>query len=404
MSEVKSLQRAFLLKFQYLIGLLLLAVLVLLVWRLWTAGRAPAEDVDIAPVPVRVARVTRQDFPIVLKVLGTVTAYNTANVRSRVDGELVAILFKDGQPVKSGDVLAQIDPRPFQIALQQAQGTLQENQALLKNAENDLRVYRGLFAEDSIARQTLDTQQALVNQYRGTLQNNQAAVDEARLNLEFTQVRAPIDGRLGIRQVDKGNLLNTSDTTPIVVITQTLPIAVSFALPEQELPAVLEQVRAGRPLPVQAWDRDELKQLAVGELESLDNQIDTTTGTVKLKARFENADETLFPNQFVNVHLQVAVREQAALMPVAALQAGANGPFVYVVDAANKVQVRPLKLGPGNAEFNLVEEGVSAGEQVVIEGTDRLRSGSSVEVINPQEPSDGPQALPEQAAGLSSPS
>lgn len=398
MSEVKTMQPVSSAKRKYFFGLFLLFVGVLLAWRFWPSTVAPNLDHDATAVPVRVASVALQDFPIELKALGTVTAYNTANVRTRVDGELVEILFKDGQKVKAGDVLAKIDPRPFQIALQQAQGTLQENQALLRNAEKDLQVYQGLFAEDSIARQTLDTQQALVNQYGGTLQSNRAAVAEAKLNLDFTQVRAPIEGRLGIRQVDKGNLVNSSDTTPIVVITQTLPIAVTFTLPEADLPAVLAQVRAGKTLTVQAWDRGEQTLLASGELESLDNQIDTSTGTVKLKARFANAEEMLFPNQFVNVRLQVTVREQAAVIPQAALQAGVHGPFAYVVDAQNKVQVRPLKLGPNRGEYNLIEAGVEPGERVVIEGTDGLRKDSLVEVIN--EDAQGSVSGQNKTAGL----
>lgn len=383
MSEVNTTRSTPSSKRQWFIGLLLLALVIVLIWWFWPAKPAPQGNMGwgFDNVPVRIAHVESRDFPIVLKALGTVTAYNTANVRSRVDGQLLKVLFKDGQPVKAGDVLAQIDPRPFEIALQQAQGTLAENQAQLRNAEKDLALYRGLFAEDSIARQTLDTQEALVNQYRGTLQNNQGAVAEAKLNLDFTKVRAPIDGRLGIRQVDQGNLVNSGDTDPIVVITQTLPISVTFTLPEAELPAVLAQVRNDRTLVVQAWDRGENSQLAEGVLESLDNQIDTTTGTVKLKARFENAEEMLFPNQFVNTRLQVSVRESALLVPVAALQFGANGTFVYVIDAEDKVQVRKVKVGPGDGEFTVIEEGVAAAERVVVEGTDRLREGNKVEVI-----------------------
>ncbi|TBU72322.1 multidrug transporter subunit MdtA [Pseudomonas daroniae] len=383
MSEVNTTRSTPSSKRQWFIGLLLLALVIVLIWWFWPAKTAPQGNTrwGFDNVPVRIAHVESRDFPIVLKALGTVIAYNTANVRSRVDGQLLKVLFKDGQPVKAGDVLAQIDPRPFEIALQQAQGTLAENQAQLRNAEKDLALYRGLFAEDSIARQTLDTQEALVNQYRGALQNNQGAVAEAKLNLDFTKVRAPIDGRLGIRQVDQGNLVNSGDTNPIVVITQTLPISVTFTLPEAELPAVLAQVRNERTLVVQAWDRGENNQLAEGVLESLDNQIDTTTGTVKLKARFENAEEMLFPNQFVNTRLQVSVRENALLVPVAALQFGANGTFVYVIDAEDKVEVRKVKVGPGDGEFTVIEEGVAAAERVVVEGTDRLRAGNKVEVI-----------------------
>ena len=383
MSEVNTTSSTPSSKRQWFIGLLLLALIIVLIWWFWPTKAKPEGDSGwgFNNVPVRIAQVESRDFPIVLKALGTVTAYNTANVRARVDGQLTKVLFKDGQPVKAGDVLVQIDPRPYEIALQQAQGTLAENQAQLRAAEKDLVLYRGLFKEDSIARQTLDTQEALVNQYRGTLQNNQAAVAEAKLNLDFTRVRAPIDGRLGIRQVDLGNLVASGDTDPIVVITQTLPISVVFTLPEGELPGVLKQVRGDRKLVVQAWDRSEKQQLAEGVLESLDNQIDTATGTVKLKARFENADEMLFPNQFVNTRLQVSVRDDALLVPVAALQFGASGTFVYVIDGEDKVRVRPVKVGPSDGEFTVIEEGVAADERVVVEGTDRLREGNKVEVI-----------------------
>jgi multidrug efflux system membrane fusion protein len=369
---------------QWLIGLLLLAACIVLIWWFWPGKAAPqgaGRWGEGDPVPVRVASVRQDDFPIELKALGTVTAYNTVNLRARVDGELVKLLFEDGQQVEAGDLLALIDPRPYEVALQQAQGVLLENQAQLHNAEIDLARYRGLFAEDSIAKQTLDTQQALVNQYRGILKSNQAAVAEARLNLDFTQVRAPIGGRLGLRQVDAGNLIRASDALPLVVITQTQPISLMFTLPEAELPALLQQLRAGQKLRVEAWDRSDKLKLAEGQLDSLDNLIDTATGTVKLKARFANAEELLFPNQFVNVRLRVQVREQATLIPAAALQFGARGTFVYVVDGDNKVQVRPIVAGPSDGELTLIEEGVELGDRLVLEGTDRLRDGSQVEVI-----------------------
>lgn len=370
-----------------------LLVIVLLLWWFWPSppaeqkGRGPWGRGDGGPVPVRVAPVEQGDFAIQLKALGTVTAYNTVNVRSRVDGELVKVFFAEGQMVKAGDLLAVIDPRPYEVALQQAEGTLQENRAQLQNAEIDLKRYQGLYAEDSIAKQTLDTQLALVNQYRGTLQANQAAVNEAKLNLQFTQIRAPISGRLGLRQVDVGNLISSGDTTPLVVITQTLPIAVSFTLPEGDLPQVLKARASGRePLVVEAWDRSERQLLATGELESLDNQIDTTTGTVRMKARFANADEILFPNQFVNVRLRVETRRQASLIPAAALQYGSRGTFVFVVGADDKVSVRSVQAGPSDGERTLIEEGVALGERLVLEGTDRLRDGAKVEVITDPAP------------------
>ena len=391
---------------QWLVGLTLLAVLLLLLWWFWPStpesqqmGRGRFGD--MGPVPVRLAEVKQSEFAIELKALGTVTSYNTVNVRSRVDGELVKVLFDEGQQVKAGDLLAVIDPRPYKVALQQAQGALQENQAQLKNAELDLQRYKGLYEEDSIARQTLDTQQALVNQYRGSLQRNQADVATARLNLDFTQIRAPIDGRLGLRQLDVGNLVSSGDTTPLVVITQADPISVIFTIPEGDLPAVLQRRRDGATLAVEAWDRGERMKLAEGVLESLDNQIDTTTGTVKLKARFDNAEQMLFPNQFVNVRLRVETREAATIIPSAAVQFGTQGTFVYVVGDDNKVSIRPVTIVASDAERSMVNEGVQQGERVVIEGTDRLRDGSEVEVVDPtasKEPGSDGQGEPDQAA------
>lgn len=368
---------------RWLIALVVLLAALLLWWLL--PGKPAAKKVGNSPwdgpVPVRLTEVGSGDFHIELKALGTVTALNTVNVRSRVDGELVKVFFEEGQLVKAGDLLAQIDPRPYQVALQQAEGTLAQNQAQLKNAEIDLARYQGLYAEDSIAKQTLDTQQALVGQYRGTVKSNQAAVAEARLNLDFTRIRAPISGRLGLRQVDLGNLVRSSDTTPLVVITQVEPIAVNFTLPEKNLPPVLARVRDNQKLRVEAWDRGEQQRLAEGELHSLDNQIDVATGTVKLKARFANAGEQLFPNQFVNVRLRVETRQQATLIPSAAVQFGARGTFVFVLGEGDKVQIRDVRIAASDGATSLVEEGVKVGERLVLEGIDKLKDGSQVQVI-----------------------
>lgn len=334
------------------------------------------------PVPVRVAPAVVGDFPIYYKALGTVTAMNTINVRSRVAGELVKVNFQEGQLVKAGDLLAEIDPRSYQIALEQAQGTLLTNQALLKNAQVDLERYRSLFAEDSIAKQTLDTAASLVNQYIGTIKTNQAAVGDAKLNLEFTQIRAPIAGRVGLRQLDVGNLVAANDTTALVVITQTKPITVVFTLPEKDLSTVIARYHSGDKLPVEAWDRGDVKLQTTGVLASLDNQIDVTTGTLKFKARFENQDEVLFPNQFVNVHLRADTLKQAIMVPSAAVQFGTNGAFAYVMDGDNKVKIRSLQTGPSDENSTVITGGLAQGERVVLEGTDRLRDGSEVEVVN----------------------
>lgn len=380
---------------RWLLSLLVLLLIAGLCWVFWPSspatkapgagkpgGGRPGFGAFGGPVPVRVAPATVGDFPLYYKALGTVTATNTVNVRSRVGGELVKINFKEGQRVKAGDLLAEIDPRSYQIALQQAEGTLAQNQAQLKNAQIDLERYKGLFAEDSIAKQTLDTQAALVAQYQGTIKTNQAAVGDARLNLDFTRIRAPISGRLGLRQLDVGNLVAANDTTALVVITQTQPITVVFTLPETELSTVLSRYRSGAQLPVQAWDRGDTQQLSVGVLSSLDNQIDTTTGTLKFKAGFENQDEMLFPNQFVNVRLLADTLKDVVLVPSAAMQFGTNGTFAYVMDGDNKVTIRSLKLGASDGDLTVVKEGLAKGERVVLEGTDRLRDGSEVEVVN----------------------
>lgn len=401
---------------RWLVGLLILLLVVALVWWLWPVttpdqqpagqggrGGRPGFGTSSDPVPVRVEPIKVGDFPLYFKALGTVTATNTVNVRSRVAGELVKVHFKEGQLVKAGDLLAEIDPRQYRIALQQAEGTLAQNQAQLKNAQVDVARYKGLYAEDSIAKQTLDTAEALVGQYQGTVKTNQAAVNDARLNLEFTQIRAPISGRLGLRQLDLGNLVAANDTTALVVITQTEPINVAFTLPETELPSVLERYRSGTSLPVEAWDRGDTRLQATGVLGSLDNQIDTTTGTLKFKARFENKDQVLFPNQFVNVRLLADTLKQVVLAPAAAIQFGTDGTFAYVVNSENKVNVRKLKVGASDGEHSVILEGLAAGDRIVLEGTDRLREGALVEVVqdSSQVPTTPGQHLQGQDRGAS---
>lgn len=342
-----------------------------------------------AGMTVSVAKVKRASLDVHFHALGTVTAFSTVNVKPRVNGELVKVLFTEGQEVKAGDLLAVVDPRPYKAALAQAEGTLQQNQAQLKNAQIDLDRYKGLYAEDSIAKQTLDTQAALLNQYQGTLKTNQGQVDDAKLNLAFTEVRAPISGRLGLRQVDVGNLVTSSDTTPLVVLTQVKPIAVVFSLPQQQLGTVAAQLNGAsattKPLPVEALDRNKDVTLANGELVTLDNQIDTTTGTVKLKAKFENADRSLFPNQFVNVRLLAETLHDVLLIPANAVQRGNEGTYVYVLGEGDKVVQRPVTLGTSEGEQVVVEKGVNVDEQVVVEGTDRLRDGMPVRIAAPEQ-------------------
>ncbi len=344
-------------------------------------GRPPMAAMANLPVPVRIATAAQQDIDIFLRSLGTVTAYNTVTVRSRVSGELVDVAFQEGQQVKAGDLLAQVDPRAFQVALDQARGTQMQNLAQLENARRDLQRYQALFKQDSIARQQVDTQAALVRQYEGTVKSDQANVDNAKLQLDYARITAPIGGRLGLRQVDRGNLVSSADTNGLVVITQTQPISVVFTLPETQLPEVRAELAAGKTLTVDAYDRADTRRIATGTLETLDNQIDVTTGTLKLKARFDNADDALFPNQFVNVRLHVLTRKDVTAIPTAAVQQGSAGAFVFLVQDDNTIAVRQVKLGAINSGMVAVNEGLKAGDRVVTEGTDRLRAGAKVEIL-----------------------
>ena len=334
-------------------------------------------------MPVLAATVRRGDIDVVINALGTVTALNTATVKARVDGQLARINFRDGQLVKTGDVLAEIDPRPFQIQLDQANGQLVRDQALLANARIDYERYAGLLAKDSIAKQQVDAQESLVHQYEGTVLTDRAQVDNAKLQLGFTRITTPISGRLGLRQIDVGNMIHGADTNGLVVITQTQPIYVIFAIPADNISAILTRLNARESLLVEAFDRDGKNKLTSGKLLTADNQIDTTTGTVKFKAEFTNGDNKLFPNQFVNARLRIETRHDAILVPVAAIQRGTPGTFVYVVGADQSVTVRPVTLGPIYADTVAIEKGLAAGEQLVVDGADKLREGAKVEVSSP---------------------
>jgi multidrug efflux system membrane fusion protein len=336
-----------------------------------------------ASTPVRVATARLQDLDIYLRGLGTVTALNTVTVRSRVQGELLEVLFKEGEQVKEGTLLALIDPRPFEVALNQALGTQQQNVSQYENAKRDLQRYQTLRKQDSIAPQLLDTQAALVRKFEGQIKSDQATVDNARLQLSYTRITAPISGKLGLRRVDAGNLVNANDPVGLVVITETQPISVVFTLPENDLPAVRQPMLAGQKLDVDAYDRADAKRLAQGVLMSIDNQIDITTGTVKLKAEFKNADDALFPNQFVNVRMKVRTLKDALTIPASAIQQGNRGAFVYVIEPEGTASVRVVKVGDRTAEFLVILDGIKAGERVVLEGVDRLREGAKVRVIEP---------------------
>ena len=372
-------------KILWLIGLLLLGGAGYWAWQRPVAEpAAPAGKPGAGrPFPVQAVVVKPGDIDITLAALGTVTARNTVTVKPRVDGQLVRINFREGERVKAGEVLAEIDSRPFQAQLDQVSGQLARDQALLANARLDLERYRGLLAKDSIAKQQVDVQEAQVRQYEGVVKADQALVDSAQLQLSFTKVTAPLAGRLGLRQVDVGNMVRSSDAAGLVVITQTQPINVLFTIPSDNLSPVVSRLRAGESLTVEAFERDGKAKLASGHLQTVDNQIDTATGTVKLKAEFANADDRLFPNQFVNVRLRVETRKEALLIPLAALQRGTKGSFVYVVGPESAVSVRPVVPGPASGDVVAIEQGLSAGEQVVTDGLDKLREGAKVEVTTP---------------------
>ena len=330
--------------------------------------------------PVRVVNVDKRAIDVELKALGTVTPLNTVTVRPRLNGELVKVYFTEGQTVGKDQVLAEIDSRPYETALNQVLGQQQENQARLKNAQVDLETYQRLFSEQLITRQQVTSQEALVAQLQGAIQSNEAQVANAKLNMAYTKVRAPIDGRLGLRQVDAGNLVSSNDANGLVVITQTRPISVIFTVPEGDLPAVLKATKGGK-LSVEAWDRAETEKLADGTLSTVDNQIDTATGTIKLRATFSNSDDRLFPNQFVNVRLKVSTIANATTIPAAAVQRASFGTFVYGVKPDNTVTIKRITLGPTEAERVAVTAGLAPGDQIVLEGVDELTEGAKIEVI-----------------------
>lgn len=340
-------------------------------------------DPDSRPTPVLVAQAERRDIAVYLDALGTVTPRNAVVVKARVDGQLLNLYFREGQMVKAGDLLAQIDPRPFEVQLAQANGQLARDKALLENSLIDLERYRTLLAQDSISRQQTDTQEALVRQYRGALAVDQAAVDTARLQLSYARITAPISGRIGLRQVDPGNMIQSADANGIVTIAQLQPITVLFSIPEDNLPAVIQRMKSGVAVAVDAYDRDQKARLASGSLLTADNQIDTTTGTIKLRAAFKNDAGTLFPNQFVNIKMLVDVQKAATVIPLSALQRGRNGNYVYVVVNHEAVTLRPVKAGHVNGESIAILSGLSVGEIVVVDGADKLRDGAKVQPTTP---------------------
>lgn len=356
-----------------------LAAAIVLVWR--AGGEAPLEEATgERATPVRIATATREDLVVRIKALGTVTPLHTVTIRSRVDGELQRLAFEEGQQVAAGQLLAQIDPRAYQVALAEAVATQRQNRAELDNARQQLQRYRDLHGARYVSAQELADQQSKVAQFEARQQVDQAAVDAARLQLDYTRITAPVAGRMGLRAVDVGNLVHDDDSDGIATLTQVAPISVLFTIAEADVAPVLEAMRAQPRLTVEAWDREERRHLADGALASIDNRIDTATGTLRLRAVFANADQALFPNQFVNARLRVASRE-SVVIPHAAVQYGSKGSYVYVVDAANTSSVRPVVLGPADGERVAVSEGLAAGERVVLEGIDGLRDAAKVEIV-----------------------
>ncbi|WP_429295768.1 MdtA/MuxA family multidrug efflux RND transporter periplasmic adaptor subunit [Paraburkholderia atlantica] len=343
-------------------------------------GRGGPNAMANMPQPVHVAAATQGEMPVVLTALGTVTPLATVTVLPQLSGVLQDVYFKEGQMVKKGDVLAQIDPRPYEISLRNAEGTLVRDQALLATARLDLKRYQTLLAQDSIASQQVDTQASLVRQYEGTVKADQANVDSFKLDLVYARITAPVSGRVGLRQVDPGNYVTSGLANGIVVITQLDPISVLFTTSEDNLQQIIQHTRNGESLSATAYDRSNTHPLEVGSLKTMDNQIDTTTGTIKLRAIFENKDNGLFPNQFVNTRLLVDTIKDAVIVPTSAVLNGSQGTFVYIVKPDNTVTVRQVKVGPVDGERTSIQSGLAVGERVVIDGSDRLREGSKITI------------------------
>ena len=330
-------------------------------------------------VPVGVSSAVQQDMPVYLTGLGSVTAYNTVSLKSRVDGQLLQVNFREGQQVNKGDLLALIDPRPYQVQLASAQAQLFKDQASLRDAQLNYQRYKDLLNQSgAMSQQQVDTQKSTADQFEGAVRADQAAIDNAKLQLDYCHITAPVAGRIGLRLVDVGNIVHASDTNPMLVITQLQPISVIFTLPEDSLPSVVKRMRSGT-LTVDAFDRDDKAKLATGTLLTIDNQIDQTTGTDRLKATFDNKDGALFPNQFVNIHLLLDVRKNSTIVPSVAVQRGPQGNFVYVVKADKTVEARTVTVALTQSNLSAIDSGLQVGEVVVTDGQDKLQNGAKVE-------------------------
>lgn len=330
-------------------------------------------------MPVVAASAAARDVPVYLSALGSVSPTDSVIVRTQISGQLIRVLYKEGQLVKVNDLLAEIDPRPYEAQLTQYEGQLARDRALLANARVDLQRYQDLWRKDSVAKQTLDTQASLVKQDEGVVKLDEGLLQATQVNLTYTKIISPIDGRIGLRLVDPGNYVSPSDTTGIAVINSMNPINVVFSIPEDNVPEVMTQMNASQPLSVEVYDRSQTTLLDKGQLLTIDNQIDPTTGTVKLKAQFENKNNLLFPNQFVNVKLLLKILRNATVIPTAAIQHGAQNDFVYVVDENDKVSVKPVTLGV-TVDENTVVTGINVGQSVVVEGADKLTEGETVKI------------------------
>ena len=371
--------------------LVLATAVGLIVWRVYqnkqknqAATARQAATLMSRPVPVQVIPAEQKSMPIYLTGLGTVTPYNSVTIKARVSGELLPVKFTEGQEVRAGETIMEIDPKPYQAALDQAKGTLAHDQALLKNAQAEVNRYKALFAAGVVSKESLEANEAQLGQYQGAIQSDNAAVENAQLQLSWCHIKAPINGKIGLRLVDPGNII-AANSTNLVVINQLKPIAVYFTLPENQLPQVLKRLAADRRMPVDAYDRSDTQLLTSGNLLTADNQIDTTTGTGKLKAVFDNKDSILFPNQFVNIHLVLENRPNALVVPTAAIQTGLNGSlFVWVIKDNGKggqeAQMQPVKVALAEGQTSILDSGPEPGAKVVVDGADRLRPGQGVTI------------------------